>query len=179
MKFLSALLLAIFVTGCATTQSPATRKTAQAEAAYLTEDGLRTIDLTDIAIVQNNTSTNAVADLNFGLVKEVDEWLAVLLAKEVGGDQAEVISRVYASPYKNGVETYAVISHVKHDTTFNLNIVKNVVTKDRNGKLSSKATSATYEIVAAYKNYLEVVSNPQTQPEGYTVRSSSRSLFGF
>jgi hypothetical protein len=170
MRFLSILILAAFVTGCATTQSSTVRKTAQETPAHYSIDGLRLIDLTGIVIMNNNTQKNDLP-VQVGVVKEVDEWLYKMLTQETAAD--ELISRIYYAPAKaDGTETYVVISKVM--TNFNLNVVQ---TKKQGKK--TVTTTAIYEIVAANQQTLELVKSPQEKPEGFTVISASRKLFSF
>ena len=169
MKFVSALVLAIFVTGCATSQSPTARKTAQATPTYFSAEGLASVDLTDIVLMNNNSKANDLS-VQVGVVKEADEWLYKMLEKETGADS--LLSRIYYAPAKDGSETYVVISKVM--TNFNFNVVKSV----KKGK-KTLITTTVYEIVSANEQNLEVVKDAQTNPEGYTVLNGSRKLFPF
>ena len=169
MKLFSALVLTVFITGCASTQSQTTRQTAQAAPAHYSAEGLALADLTDISVMNNNSKANDLP-VQIGVVKEVDEWLYKMLEKETGADA--LLSRIYYDPGKDGSETYVVISKVM--TNYNLNIVKSV----KKGKKTINTTTV-YEIVGANEQNLEVVKDAQTNPEGYTVLSGSRKLFPF
>lgn len=169
MKFISALVLAVFITGCATSHSPATREAAQTTPQHFSADGFALIDLSDIVLMHNNSKSNDLPD-QVGLVKEVDEWLFKMIEKETGADT--LLSRIYYAPAKDNSETYVVITKVM--TNFNLNVIKSV----KKGK-KSIYTTTVYEIVAANQQNLEVVKNAQDSPEGYTVFNSRGKLFPY
>lgn len=169
MKYLSALVLSLFITGCATTQAPSSRTTAQAKLYHFSAEGFSLIDLTDIVIMHNNTRANDLM-AQVGVVKEVDEWLYKMLEKETGADN--LVSRIFYAPAKDGSETYVVITQVM--TNFNLNVIKSV----KKGKKAVLSTTV-YEILSANQQFLEIVKNAQENPEGYTVNNGTGKLFPF
>lgn len=169
MKFISVLVLAVFITGCATTQSSATREAAQTIPQHFSVEGFALVDLTDVVVMNNNSKANDLS-AQVGVVKEVDEWLYKMLEKETGADS--LLSRIYYAPAKDGSEMYVVISKVM--TNFNLNIVKSV----KKGK-KTILTTTVYEIVSANQQNLEVVKDAQNSPEGFTVFNGAKNLFPF